>query len=709
VDEDDVKYPPAIRPRQFADIGEPGVRAWAEVSRPASREVSVSSFGPPIRRPAAAAAVLDSTGTPLDSASGWHSSTPDLSRAAANALSTYEAARTTFPNLAARAATSDVGGEVFVRDRAQGSDHTAHHRETLPGAAREAPAASQAQPAVASDEAPPDRFYFVFFSICLLGVVGVYPFFTLMSNPKYIRHYYQHASNNRTATSKMPGIWEATPGLVMTASSLPNMLRPVMATKPLRLVRYTAKFTVGIFFQYGCLLTFLLVPIIGVPEHIAIVLLLFGAFCSGLGNAVITGTAYALAASFPRNYVQSMALGAVFSGAVASIMQIVTMAFFSQIANDSADGFDDQQHQARAFWAIGVGFVTLSWATTYSLSRSAFAQFYVEQFRPDSGRPVTRHLSESPEDLDRLALSSGPNIADYDGLKVPLFQREAVPSVTTTSIGGPRVRGEESSKRFAGADDAEEDSDFDSEEWDRQRLLAVRDIDEEHDARTQAALQTFARAGSPRDRLAGARDLDDSQSQRSHGGARPNSSDVRGMLEVLSFVKSFAAAIFFVSFGSALTMPGLATRRHTHSLWFGVLVITAFNVTHFLGRVASQWQRLALSARSLFALTAVRLTAVPVFVLMARPRPDLIDSDVPAYVVAGIVGLTHGMFSAQVTLLAPSAPGLVANDKPVAGTIMSSSVAFAWFVGTGLQFLFGWLYFGQGNSATGQFHATHAS
>ncbi|KAJ2944346.1 hypothetical protein O0L34_g18348 [Tuta absoluta] len=150
----------------------------------------------------------------------------------------------------------------------------------------------------------------------------------------------------------------------------------------------------------------------------------------------------------------------------------------------------------------------------------------------------------------------------------------------------------------------------------------------------------------------------------------------RGVLArwaVARAIYPYMVSIGLVYFTTLSLYPGISSEVPSCRLgtWMPILLMSAFNLFDFIGKIAAAWPY-EWSRSQLLMASGVRLLLVPLLLLCAAPRhsPHIVGDMYPI-MFSVVLGFTNGLFGSVPMIMAPSRVGR--EHREIAGNMMTLS------------------------------------
>lgn len=140
-------------------------------------------------------------------------------------------------------------------------------------------------------------------------------------------------------------------------------------------------------------------------------------------------------------------------------------------------------------------------------------------------------------------------------------------------------------------------------------------------------------------------------------------------------IKCLAFTVAFMFLVTFLIFPGLTVslkpiNKALDKGWFGIVLITEFNVCDFIGRTLAGYGTFGFTPGNLWILSALRILTYPAFVLnyLGEIHGKAGKTDATVYALMGFLAVTNGFICTAGMMWAPQ--DCEDHEKEVAGNFM---------------------------------------
>ena len=464
--------------------------------------------------------------------------------------------------------------------------------------------------------------FMAYITCIMLGVTLLFGYNALLSTPLFFQNYYKHVRGDSEATTDNATFWNNATAMISVASMFPNISAQFFLLTPMsRRIRQQVKMMFGLIL---IVIGLVMVPLMTVTrggDEVAMGTFLAAVIICALGTGFYQSSATSLVSGFPSNYFGIMISGIGMSGVFTNVLSIVTQAALP------AD-YDGQGTQAIVFYSISSSVVCLTAVLLYLLQSNPFAHKYVEEYkrRHAAQQSIHNSIQSEPNEYSRLAdtpTAESPN-------KVS----------SAASAPGSELRTEE-----GGTGDQ------------------IYYSDDEESANVITAIVRLSGSHAPNDSPSALVDGDFST------------------IETMKKIKMMLFVVVYTFTVSLVVMPAVGVAINPKAEYFGILIITMFNVGDTCGRLLTFVQKIWIPECYLPYAALARTLLLPLFFICAKPK--LIPGNIFPMFLMFFTGISNGFVGTLSMIYAPSSLH-TEQEKNISGNIMSFGLLLGCSIGSGI-------------------------
>ncbi|RHW67793.1 nucleobase/nucleoside transporter 8.1 [Trypanosoma brucei equiperdum] len=216
---------------------------------------------------------------------------------------------------------------------------------------------------------------YMYATCILLGITLLMPLCVLVSAPRFMVDYYKYVSGKEDAEPNLPFFWKNIFTFYNVVSLASQVIAgPTVLTRAARRLSLSVRFALSITLMMSEVFVVLMMPVIKVPQTVAIVLLCLVTIFAGIGKSYHEATCYVLVASMPSKFMSAVMFGVSLCGVITSTLQCIIKASME-------DTYESVLTQSYIYFSLGLLIMAGTLAMALCLRYNSYAQEHVAEYR----------------------------------------------------------------------------------------------------------------------------------------------------------------------------------------------------------------------------------------------------------------------------------------------------------------------------------------
>ncbi|EAN79332.1 nucleobase transporter, putative [Trypanosoma brucei brucei TREU927] len=216
---------------------------------------------------------------------------------------------------------------------------------------------------------------YMYATCILLGISLLMPLCVLVSAPSFMLNYYKYVSGKEDSEPNLPFFWKNIFTFYNVVSLASQVIAgPTVLTRAARRLSLSVRFALSITLMMSEVFVVLMMPVIKVPQTVAIVLLCLVTIFAGIGKSYHEATCYVLVASMPSKFMSAVMFGVSLCGVITSTLQCIIKASMD-------DTYESVLKQSYIYFSLGILIMSATLAMALCLRYNSYAQEHVAEYR----------------------------------------------------------------------------------------------------------------------------------------------------------------------------------------------------------------------------------------------------------------------------------------------------------------------------------------